>query len=84
VKTLKITANIAIAKNGSYKNMPLKCNKGETPECTFKNILAKMWEGRLWVDISWEQDGKKFDIARTRWFQSGHNFNAIVETFEIA
>jgi hypothetical protein len=80
----QITAKVSIAKNGSYKNMPLKCDIGETPKQTLNNILEKMWEGRLWVAVSWHQDGKEFHIARTRWFQSGGNFDSIVEVFEIA
>jgi hypothetical protein len=77
-----ITAKVFISKNGSRKNMPLKCNIGETPKQTFNNILEKMWEGRLWVEVSWEQDGRQFSIARRRWFQSGCNFDTIVEIFE--
>jgi hypothetical protein len=84
MKTLTITAKVSIAKNGSYKNMPLKCSIGETPMQTLNNILSAMFEGRQWIDVSWEQNGKKFLVSRTRWFQSGHNFDAIVETFEIA
>jgi hypothetical protein len=80
----QITAKVRIAKNDSFRNMPLKCKIGETPECTLKNILSKMWEGRLWLSVSWEQDGKKFSVSKRAWFGSGCNFNSIVEIFEIS
>jgi hypothetical protein len=79
----EITVKVFISKNDGYRNIPLKCNLGETPKQTFNNILEKMGERRLWVWVSWEQDGRQFNIFKSRWFRSGCNFDTIVENFEI-
>lgn len=86
--TIIATVRILSTKKGfesdMFRKMPLKCKVGETPKQTLNNILNIMVKSRRWVDVSWEQDGKRFFVARSNWFQSGHNFDAIVEIFELA
>lgn len=58
-----------------------KAHKGETPEETFKNIwnsLPKRHD-KNWFLISFEQDGKEFEIDRQLFRENRFDFNLTIE-----
>lgn len=62
-----------------------KCHLGETPEETFMNAWKSLpkRQDKNWFSITWEQDGKGFEIDRQLFRDNRFDFNLTVEQTEL-
>jgi len=63
-----------------------KCHLGETPEETFMNAWKSLpkRQNKDWLSITWEQDGKEFEVDRVIFFDNRFDFDLTVEQTELA
>ena len=58
-----------------------KCHLADNPEETFMNAWKSLpkRQDKNWFTITWEQDGKHFEVDRQLLFDSNFDFNSTVE-----
>lgn len=63
-----------------------KCHLGETPEETFMNAWKSLPKNqdKRWFSITWEQDGKEFEVGRQLFQDNRFDFDLTVEQTDIA